>query len=333
MAQLDSSKVVTTDVYTYIGVIVEVLNEGLPRSAFLIIGDKSTRSLNSRVSLSYTLITFQILLGAIMTVIFLSSSVRLAAAFVPMEVRASSLTYVRISSVSALSSAMETAVSSCTRALDHPDVPLLISSVKFAVNIILDLIVISKFHVHSISPTVNTQAVIRLVCDMGSAICGLLYFIYIATRIQKQAENLTGLWRHIFLRGLMVLIRPSIYTFVESALRNALYLWLITGIVSMSTDYATAWGIFNTIRWGLVRILSVDPPTQLIPRAIGYIVETNCFPNSVLPLRSYLCMEPLIAQTLTDHGTGTSARGIYLDVCRSSMGSVESTNWARNPKS
>lgn len=253
VAQIDSSKVVTTDVYTYIGVIVEVLNEGLPRSAFLIIGDKSTRSLRSRLGLFYTLIATQIVLGAVMTVIFLSSSEHLAGAFVPKDVRHSSLTYVRISSVSALSSAMEVAVSSCTRALDHPDIPLLISSVKFAINIVLDLIIISKFHVHSVHPTVNTQAVIRLVCDMSSATCGLLYFIFITMKMQRQAEDLAGS-RRISFRALSILVRPSIYTFVESAQRNALYLWLVSGIISMSADYATAWGVFNTIRWGLVMV-------------------------------------------------------------------------------
>ena len=69
---------------------------------------------------------------------------------------------------------MEIAVSSCTRALDHPDIPLLISSIKFVVNIILDLIIISKFHLHTIRPTVNTQAIVRLVCDLSSAACGLV---------------------------------------------------------------------------------------------------------------------------------------------------------------
>ena len=77
----------TTDIYTYIGVIIEVLNEGLPRSAFLIIGDKSTRTLRSRLGLSYTLIAVQTLLGAIMTIVFLSSAERLAGAFVPKDVR------------------------------------------------------------------------------------------------------------------------------------------------------------------------------------------------------------------------------------------------------
>jgi hypothetical protein len=36
--------VATTDVFTYIGVIAECLNEGLPRASFLIIDDKSNRT-------------------------------------------------------------------------------------------------------------------------------------------------------------------------------------------------------------------------------------------------------------------------------------------------
>ena len=190
-----------------------------------------------------------------MTVVFIGTSERLAGAFVPEQVRHSSLTYVRISSVLALSSTIETAVSSCTRALDHPDVPLVISSTKFLVNILLDMLVVSKFHVGSFSPTVNTQAIVRLVCDMTSSLCGLIYFIYIAHQMRRKTE-LEGSAASAAptLLALKVLARPSIYTFVESALRNALYLWLVAGIISMSTDYATAWGIFNTIRWGLVMV-------------------------------------------------------------------------------
>jgi len=52
---------------------------------------------------------------------------------------------------------METAVSSCTRALDHPNVLLLINSTKFVINIMLDLLVIFRFHVGSFTPTVNTS--------------------------------------------------------------------------------------------------------------------------------------------------------------------------------
>ena len=56
------------------------------------------------------------------------------------------------------------------------------------------------------------------------------------------------------LRALMVLVRPGLMTFAESAIRNALYLWLITTIVSLGSDYAAAWGVFSTIRWGLIMV-------------------------------------------------------------------------------
>jgi Na+-driven multidrug efflux pump len=71
-------------------------------------------------------------------------------------VQKASITYVRISAFSALSSAMEVAVANATRALDMPDVPLLISSTKVVVNIVLDLLFISTFHVGSFTPTINT---------------------------------------------------------------------------------------------------------------------------------------------------------------------------------
>jgi Na+-driven multidrug efflux pump len=253
IAKLDSTQVVTTDVYTYIGVIAQVLNDGLPRSAWLIIGDKSTRTISSRLGLSYTMIVVQIALGALMTVIFVAASENLVAAFVPQQVRQNSLTYVRISSVEALSSAMETVVSSCTRALDYPDVPLLISSTKFIVNIMLDLLLISRFHVGSFIPTVNTQALVRLACDMTSAISGLAYFTYIAIKLQRQCPSSEQSVKP-GLKAFKTLARPSVYTFTESAIRNALYLWLVSRIILLGENYATAWGVFNTIRWGLVMV-------------------------------------------------------------------------------
>ena len=252
IANIDSSQVVTTDIYTYIGVIVEVLNDGLPRAAWLIIGDRTTRTISSRIGISYTMISVQISLGLLMTVIFIAASEKLAGAFVPIQVRQDSLTYVRISSVSALSSAMEVVVSSCTRALDHPDVPLLISSIKFVINIILDLLIISKFHVGSFIPSVNIQALIRLACDMTSALSGLAYFVYIAKKAVHHSPRVEA--SKPTFRALKLLLRPSAYTFIESAIRNALYLWLVSRIILMGSDYATAWGVFNTIRWGLVMV-------------------------------------------------------------------------------
>jgi Na+-driven multidrug efflux pump len=234
-------------------VIVEVLNEGLPRSAWLVIGDKSTRTMRSRLDLAYTMILAQSVLGILMTVILLATSKMLASGFVPVDVRRASITYVRLSSVQAVTSAIEAALSASTRALDNPDVPLIISSAKFLINIVLDFIVISKVHVGAWQPTIVMQAVIRLVCDIVSTLAGLVYFLTVVVRrCQKDTDSPLSLQSSV--SALVILVKPSVYTFAESAFRNAIYLWLVHQIISLGSDYATAWGVFNTIRWGLIMV-------------------------------------------------------------------------------
>ena len=81
VANIDKSLVVTTDVYTYIGVIAEVLNEGLPRAAWVVIGDKASRSLGHRLGLTHTLIIIQSLLGLIMSIGFVAGARNFAKGF------------------------------------------------------------------------------------------------------------------------------------------------------------------------------------------------------------------------------------------------------------
>ena len=59
ISNIDASLVVTTDSYTYISIIVEVLNEGLPKAAYVIIGNTS-HPLRERLQLSFTLVLFQV---------------------------------------------------------------------------------------------------------------------------------------------------------------------------------------------------------------------------------------------------------------------------------
>lgn len=252
VASMDSSLVVTTDVYTYIGVIAEVLNEGLPRAAWVTIANRS-KTFDSRVGLAHTLVLFQACLGLLMSIIFVSAADALAATLIPREAQEASITYVRISAFSALSSAIEVAISNATRALDMPDIPLLISTTKVLVNIILDFLIISTFHVGPWTPNINMQAGIRLGCEMISAVVGLVYFVRV-TSIVRQNWCLHWQGEMPSIKAFLDLLRPGFYTFLESAIRNALYLWLVSGIVKMSADYATAWGVFTTIRWGLVMV-------------------------------------------------------------------------------
>jgi Na+-driven multidrug efflux pump len=255
VANIDASFVATTDVYTYMSTVAEVLNEGLPRTAWLIIGDTATRSMSSRISLSYTMLIFQTLMGLMITVVFVGAAERFAASFVPEEVRSASLSYVRLSAPVALSSAIQVAVASCTRALDQPDVPLIISSVGFVLNIVLDLLIISKFHVGSYNPTVLTQAGIRLACDMTSALAGVVYFVYLTRKLGGGISPLGFANKlSVQMKALKILAQPAKYTFAESLIRNAIYLWVVSTIIGLGSTYATAWGVFNTVRWGLIMV-------------------------------------------------------------------------------
>lgn len=135
--------------------------------------------------------------------------------------------------------------------LDKPEVPLIISSLKFAINIVLGLFVISWFHIESHQPDVNDLPRIRLACDLTAAIIGMMYFLWTNTlRAHKEYHDVTR--QRPSSKALRVPIRPGILFFTESAVRNALYLWLVSVIVAMGDDHAIAWGVFNTMRWGLV---------------------------------------------------------------------------------
>ncbi|KAJ3156904.1 hypothetical protein HDU86_003439 [Geranomyces michiganensis] len=243
IAQLAPSQVVTVDLYTYVGVITEVVNEGLSRVAYNVIGDKQ-KGMDARRGLSGTLIVVQAVLGALLSVIFVSAAPSFASVFVPEEVRESSITYVRIAAFSSLFSVLQYATETATRSLDRPDIPLVINVLKTVLNIALDLIFLSTFRVYSGTPTANTQGGLRLFCDGMAALAGIAYFFYSARGPGMMPS----------LGALKELARPAVFTFSESAIRNALYLWQVAKIVSLGADYATAWGVFNTIRWGILMV-------------------------------------------------------------------------------
>lgn len=71
IANIDSSMVATTDAYTYVSILAEVINEGLPRAAYMVIGDKIRQSDAKRVKQIHSLLAFQMLMGLIVSVIIL----------------------------------------------------------------------------------------------------------------------------------------------------------------------------------------------------------------------------------------------------------------------
>ncbi|CCC12897.1 unnamed protein product [Sordaria macrospora k-hell] len=109
-----------------------------------------------------------------------------------------------------------------------------------------------------VKPTVLAQAGIRLACDVTSAAAGLGYFVWVARRkvrehgrVDGEGMGKTAWW---WTAGFWLMAKEAVYTFAESAVRNAIYLWLVNRIIGLGADYATAWGVFNTIRWGLVMV-------------------------------------------------------------------------------
>ncbi|KAH9825925.1 hypothetical protein Tdes44962_MAKER03848 [Teratosphaeria destructans] len=116
------------------------------------------------------------------------------------------------------------------------------------------MLAISKFQVRGVRPTVTTQAATQLACNMVASIAGLIHFLTMTwqQRWSPRMEDFNSVTPSFEPR--LSLVRPGVCTFAESAVRNALHLWLVGGIVAMRSDYATAWGVFDTIRWGLVMV-------------------------------------------------------------------------------
>lgn len=102
----------TNDSYSYTGTITKVLNEDLPRVCLTIAG-KGTHPLQSPLVLAGTFVLFQTTLGT-MSIIIASAA----------KLRPAQCSDSCIRAFSALSSAIQVAVSNATRALDKPGVSL-----------------------------------------------------------------------------------------------------------------------------------------------------------------------------------------------------------------
>ncbi|GAA5852607.1 hypothetical protein JCM8547_002561 [Rhodosporidiobolus lusitaniae] len=239
VANIDGSLVETSDTYTC--------------ACWSTVADYSTRTLPERLSLTRTLVLVQSILGLLLSLAFIGAAESFVANFVPGEVKAVSVQYVRVSSFgSCLGSTVETAVATAMRALVKPDVPLLISTVKVVLQIVLELIFISTVHIRGVKPTIIKQAVISLVCSLSGALAGIIYFLSFSRRMIRSLPDSSTACPSF--RSLLTLSRPGSFTFLESAVRNAIYLYLVHNVVTMGQDYATAWGVFSTIRWGLLMV-------------------------------------------------------------------------------
>jgi len=94
-------------------------------------------------------------------------------------------------------------------------------------------------------PTILDQAWIKLACDMSSAFAGLSYFIRRARKKQRRPSSSEEDQANPTMKAIKVLARPAAYTSAESAVRNALYLWLVSRIISLGETHGTAGGFLQ----------------------------------------------------------------------------------------
>lgn len=147
LAELNPEYVALTGAWTYVGAISNVINEGLPRAAWRVVGDRNTYSTRQRYELALALISFISALAVLLTVLLLLSAPWLAENFVPRALRTDSILFIRLGSLSHLFLTITNVLSICTRALDEPDIPLGAQTVQFLLNIVLDMLIISRFRV------------------------------------------------------------------------------------------------------------------------------------------------------------------------------------------
>ncbi|TVY82521.1 hypothetical protein LSUE1_G003878 [Lachnellula suecica] len=268
VGHIDPNQVATTKLYTWMSVAGLVLNDGLPRAAWTVIGDDTTRSRHSRISLSYTLILFQVVFGIAVSGILMASAERNAvspSATVSGGMSKTSLAYVRYDAMSALTSAIEIGVFNSARALDHPEIPMLVNFVKFSLNMILDVTVMSQYGTLVHQPSMINQAAINMTCDLASAALGLWYFKRVTTKYTKERTTATtgpNGWKAIdkskarpCYASLKVLFQHGIWTFIESAIRNLILVYLMIGLTTaLKTENATAWNAFRDIRLGMLLV-------------------------------------------------------------------------------
>lgn len=150
-------------------------------------------------------------------------------AFVPGQVRATSVKYLRILAFDALASTLNTAVSFGTRALDKPEyvieimgvtkitdycysVPLLMSSVQTMIQIFLELALISTVHVKGFNPTIHTQATIKLICEYAPLPFDvLIVYPHITTHFIPQSHRSSSRTRILPVPG-QEIYRPCRYS-------------------------------------------------------------------------------------------------------------------------
>lgn len=252
LPRTDSSHIGTSNEFQCLDFTSKLLNEGVPRAAWIVIGDTASRTYSERLRLTHTLMLFQLVISFVVFLLFSMLADLFVTPGLSDENHGRTLAYVRLIAGSMIPSAVETALVISSRALDRPDIPLVISFTNYILNIILGV------HLGAILPAekwganadLTTQTELTLLCNILSLLAGLAYYVYSAifrshnllstSRLRPGLASLSALWQ------------PGMNTLLESLLRNLLSIFATSSIGSMRLLHASSWLIFTDLRWGLL---------------------------------------------------------------------------------
>ncbi|KAI8804524.1 hypothetical protein BJ742DRAFT_776000 [Cladochytrium replicatum] len=118
--------------------------------------------------------------------------------------------------------------------------------------------------------SVETPAYIRLVRDFAGSFSALIV-LFAMLRPSSHERFLAEAQPRpkLSLPALKTLAIPGSFTHAKSAILNALQMFLVSRVVALGRDYATAWGVFNKIRWGIVMVPVNTLEATAMPLARG----------------------------------------------------------------
>lgn len=206
-----------------------VLDEGLPRAAWLVIGDRSSRGFAERLGLTYSLVSVQAVLGLVVSVgLYFTGFNYDWYAF------------------TTLFRTIDVAIANAARALDRPDVPLVMSAVAFTGNVLFDYLLRHRANNADYVPWEIAQGISFGVSAL-STVVGLAYLLWTfrsgnGAIIQRESRPSFKALKVLALSGLPFVIDSLTRNLFQQA---GFYSSIITG----ARYYG--WGIFETFRRGV----------------------------------------------------------------------------------
>ncbi|KAF9053447.1 hypothetical protein BJ165DRAFT_1340079, partial [Panaeolus papilionaceus] len=242
--------------------VAEIFNDGLPRAVCA----ERTRSFG----LIYTLITTQCLCGFVLSLVLFGLAPFFARIFAPMEIQEVSANVLSIWAFHATPWLVMTAVTNGVRAYGdsfYPGVEQKFPSIFgfVASSVAGKCVTVSSSYAPLSSPYLTLF--LSNYSQFGACLSILFFILY--TRMRLTPSEYRSI-RWFSCAHFMELYNVGQWTFLESAMRNAVYMWQMHDITSLGLEYALVWATF-----GVVRRITVDIPVRSLELTTNTFVGNN----------------------------------------------------------